>query len=471
MSDTNKFAFFKVISLYLKVISYKNYIERYSYLDKSENIKILEIIKKWLDMLEITIINIVSENFSRPDLIGKSGMDIILVQIDDCNKKFRSISENMRYIPLIYPSPTIKIMFDEFLDTLKDEMKIKNVYFKTIPESNFTESRLIKPNFSKEVEEKNKMDKDIPNVLSMTALYRDNPLMWPLIFHEYGHTVFKKFNTSRPTYYNELINEIRKYALENHISNLSQLDFNKLISEVFSDIFAINYYDINYFLDFYFYEFLRLNSCDLTEILQPGFELSGHPPSSERIRYMIKELKKLGFENDEILCKILYIQNNTIYNSDQQLKSAYKDFFDFIYLKISSFIEINVIKEKPTIPYQLIKNSYDDLQNRYPIGTYYDGDQLENDLLSNKKFDIEKHNKIKNIIYTGWKYLIFDIIDSFYQAKEEDYLTKCLIKKDDSRKNLKINKFNNEYNYLLSNLNYSMETSLIVSHYIGEAYL
>jgi hypothetical protein len=147
MEDKNKFAFFKSMALYLKIIDHKSYIEKYSYLDESENQKILEIIKKWLDILEINIIKIISENFSHPHLIAESGMDILLVQIDDNNRIFNSISKNMKYIPLIYPSPTIKIMFDEFLDELRAEMKIKNVYFKTIAESNFTESRLIKPKF------------------------------------------------------------------------------------------------------------------------------------------------------------------------------------------------------------------------------------------------------------------------------------------------------------------------------------
>ena len=186
------------MALYMKILDAIDYLEEYSVFEKSENQKILDFIKHWLERLKEDITKeILSEFYYYPESMGKCDINQISDILNEKNEAFKIIAgEDMKYVPIQSTSPAIKTMVDEVVSLLSDEIKVGNVYYKTISEYNFTESKMRRPNYNsyatKEVET---MIGGRPNVLSMTIIYHDNPLMWPLIFHEYGHTVFKRIKS------------------------------------------------------------------------------------------------------------------------------------------------------------------------------------------------------------------------------------------------------------------------------------
>ena len=461
------------MALYMKIVDAIDYLEEYSVFEKSENQKILDFIEHWLERLKEDITKeILSEYYHYPESMGECDIREISHILNEKNKAFKIIAnENMKYVPIQSISPAIKTMVEEILSLLPDEIKVGNVYYKTISKYNFTESKMRSPgyNFNAINEVETKIG-GRPNVLSMTIIYHDNPLMWPLIFHEYGHTVFKRIKSKSK--YQKIHSKLRVHCGDAKI-DIDPSKLNTIVSEIFSDIFAINYYHLNYFLSFYFHEILSANVDELTQTADGEFQLQNHPPSAIRMKYMIKEIEKRGFGQDEVLPKILEYQKPFADELYKEIKipAKYISLFEEIYNEISTFFEEELICSNVKIQYDLINKLYTNLQNKYPIGTFYNKEMDLNEALhSNDTFDIETNNDITNIIYAGWKFLILDMLDKFYEIRNEhDYLPNCNLKEGErSGKNVedKILKFSKEYKFLLSNIRYSMETSMIVSHYL-----
>ena len=92
--------------------------------------------------------------------------------------------------------------------------------------------------------------------------------------------------------------------------------------------------------------------------------------------------------------------------------------------------------------------------------------------LSEKRFDIETNNQTLDIIYTGWKYLILDMIAKLYDVSDyEKYLKYSEIDIKKIKAGVmenKMLKFANEYDFMGKNINYSIETSVIVSNYLED---
>jgi len=464
--------YYRLMSLYLKVTDFKGYLNQYSYLEISENQPIMDFIKYWLNALE----GEVSKSFSYflfKDDLNEADIRILTESIVTYNLAFKDISYNMTYVPLENPPESLKMIVQEIFPILRDEIKVKDIYYKTISEDNFTESNLKKPELHIWDKKSEVYESNIPNVLSITALYHDNPLMWPLIFHEYGHVVLLKIEEKFKGEYERLLYGLSKIGLNNNMV-LGRKKLKKIASEIFADIFAINYYNLNFFFSFYFYEFLPSN---INGINKMDSELREHPPSLIRMKYMVEEVKKIGLSRDEVYQKILNIEKDFVDLKNEPYSTLYISFYN----KISLFLKRIVGNRKNKVDYKANSVQYSNIKQRYPIGTSLDrkydlksalfvdnNSNLEkNDKLS--FFNIEKNNKISVIIYTGWKYLILDIIDNFYKTDNEFRESNQKIKTD-GKLNNKIKLFNEDYKFLLLNLNYSIETSTIVSYYLDEYY-
>lgn len=478
--DIKKFQFLRTMNLYIRIIDSSSYIDKCQILEKSENQDILYFINIWLDELKDEINSKILGYYYYPQNITKKEVRFIRDELNSKYDSFKSIVENMKFVPIEPPLSTLKTMIDEIISSpIPDEMKIYNIYLKNISEFNFSKSKMSKPGFSSDVEKEieNKVG-SVPNVLSMAIIYHMNPLMWPLIFHEYGHSIFEKIN--KKNQYQIIFDEIRAFSV-NQKSGLPILVISNNLSEIFSDLFAINYYGSNFLFAFYFHEILCSETNKLLNLSDDNeLEFNSHPPSAIRIKYMITELEKRGYTaDDEVLEKLLKYHEPFAKEISEKIDSNpslenYVTILDFMYEKISKFAEDLNLFENNKIKLELhfIDDLLQDLQNKLPIGTSYPRDISLGEALNkdNECFDLERSNRIREMVYAGWKFLFKDMIDDFYEiSNENEYLKHSDIdyKKITSIEK-KLEKFSYEYDLLLKNINYSIETSVIVSNLLGD---
>ena len=464
-----EFNFMRTMSLYMKTINTRHYIEECSVFEREENQKILELIGAWLGKLEEDIKEEILSSYNYPEVMGKYDIEQISDILYEKNDAFKSIVDNMKYVPIQPPFLTLKTMIDEILSNVTDEARAENIYYKNISEYNFTESKMKNPRYRNKVKEEIRTKiGHIPDVLSMTVLYHNNPLMWPLIFHEYAHIIFERIK--HKDRYSEMYSRIR---VESENLNLDQVKLDAIISEIFSNIFAINSYQVIYFYAFCFHEIYSSNMNQLVDFPENG----SHPPSSIRMKYMIREISKRGFDKDEAFQIVIETQkefSDELYRKvDEKADKRILGLFDRIYGEISCLFDDEFIfSRKIEIDHVVIKDLHDKLRNRYPIGTSYDKNiNLRNDLIHEDIFNIEVNNNVTSMIYAGWKFLLLDILHSFFTTpSHKAYLKNCRLRSDetDGKKNIEIKvlKFLKEFKFLLSNIIYSMETSMIVSYYL-----
>lgn len=468
------FNLLKTTALTIKILDAKYYLDIYSSYEKDENQKILDLITYWLEQLENDLNNEIYFRFYHyPKSTGKWDFEQISHILKQKNEAFTSIIENLKYVPIQPPFPTLKTMVDEIIISIPSEEKVRNIHYKTISEYNFTESKMIEPRYNSDSKKRvEQRSGGVPNVLSMSVLYHDNPLMWPLIFHEYGHTIFKIIKCKQD--YQSIYTKLSVFCSDNELEDIDQTKLNTLISEIFSDLFAVNYYHLNYFFAFYFHEILSKEVNELLDLpSNEDFIIQLHPPSAVRLKYMIKEIEKRGFSNNNVFKKIIEYQNvfaDNLFKEMGNIPSKYLLLFEEINENVSEFIHNKFNPDVKILP-KLTDPLYGNLQKRYPIGTSYYGDKdLKEILYLNESFNIENNNSIRDIIYIGWKYLILDMINNFFEIDDKDeYLPNTKIKYDDKDSvstEKKIQKFSREYEFLISNIRYSIETSMIVSHYL-----
>jgi len=230
------------------------------------------------------------------------------------------------------------------------------------------------------------------------------------------------------------------------------------ISEVYSDLFALNYYSKNYFLAFYFHEMLcsDLNGLFNLDACEGYKNFQDHPPSIVRMRYLYDEMKKKNMHKDEIFTKLEEYNKYLLTIYPEKMKKipiAERELYDIIYKEMSSLFDDN-------IPHKFDQNQIKKmnrlLQDRLPIGSMYKDKEIPlKTALSrkgNKNFDLEIDNKIIDIIYAGWKYVIINLCDGLYpNASEEN-----------------IEKFSKDYAFFVKNISYSIETSVIISSYLRD---
>ena len=455
----------------MRISDADSYIKSCRTLEKSENKKILDFISKWLEILKDDIHNKILSYYSYPENMNISDIQNISNGLNSQYEAFDEIFYNMRYVPIQPPQFTLKTMVDEIYSLIPEQMNITNIYFKNINIFNFTESQMKEPSYN--INSFEKVKKEIgqtPNVLSMTVIYNNNPLMWPLIFHEYGHTVFAKIKESIP--YSKIYDEITVHCHSNDIE-IKPTKLTTIISEVFSDLFAINFYASNYFFAFYFHEILGSTTKKLMNLDENGnFDIMSHPPSAIRLKYMQKELDNKGYSKDnEALNTLLdyhrsYAEKLSI-NVDTKIEPKYIELYELIFKELS--ILFKDIKLK--INYDLINILHNNLEKKLPIGTSCLQNIGLKDLLklNKKEFDIDNYNQTFDMISSGWKFLIIDIIAKLYEESNyEKYLTYSEIDRDkikDKAFDNKMLKLNKEYDFLTKNISYSIETSMIVSNY------
>lgn len=449
----------------MRIIDAEQYIEGSRVFEKNENKNIMIFIEKWLNNYKNDIQNrILSVYYNEPESIDLVATEFISDFLNDYYIELNTIFENMKYVPIEPPFYTLGTMVDEVYSSIPDPRKISNIVLKNITKYNFTESKMSVPNIH--IENIDDKITSIPNVLSMTVIYHHNPLMWPLIFHEYGHTIFPKVNKEHT--YKEINKTIKKYCDEK-VLGINQIRLNKIISEAFSDLFAINHYRSNYLLAFYFHEISSSNIEKLLNIENNEFKIKDHPPSAIRLKHMIKELNDKGYDkNDDVLKKLIECHepfNQKIQEVGGIIEDDVINFYELVYNEISKLFPKN---DEIVIDKKLINKLHKNLNKKQPIAT----SRLSNvDFTKSSNFDVESNNKIIDIISAAWKYLFLDMIIKLYEMPDyKKYLPNN--EKEFDNKKTKIDnlffKFQHEYKFLNKNINYSIETSVIVSNFIED---
>jgi hypothetical protein len=457
----------RAINLYLKIVDSEVYLKNSQVYEKVENTKILDFISLSLGSLKGEIENnLFKKYYYYHQNINETDVKQITDEINLQYSAFKSILFNMKFLPILQPHFTLKTMMDEISIPLRNKMRTSDIYFKIIPEFNFSETQMA-PGYRSNVQEylESKLG-ETPNVLSMTAIYQNNPLMWPLIFHEFGHSIFRAQRTKKKI--SDIVDAAKEYLTKNGME-MKQNRLESIISEIYSDIFAINYYRSNYLFAFYFHEILNSTSIDLINCGgKDRADSFDHPPSFFRLKYMIQELDKKGYStNDVVLNKLLEIHKpfaEYLSHEKPTINPKYLVLFERIYEDVSKSFE----GEKLEINFPLVEKLYQNLQEKLPIGTYYKMDLSLKEALKmkNEAFDIEENNKILEMVYAGWQYLLNDLIDSFFNESDpQKYLE--LSDYDSNLRPIenKLKKLNKEYIFLIKNISYSIEMSVITSNF------
>lgn len=454
-----EFVFFRGLNLYIKLIDLKEYVESCRPFEQTENQKVILWLMRWTEELKNLLNDELLVKFEDLDLLNEVQIDFYYDTMPYFFEKFFKLIKNLKYVPILPPLFTLKTMVQEAEKTrIGGEEKIKINYFKTIPEFNFYEDELVDPGF---IIPKTKQLTDIVNgpkpiVQSMSILYHKNPLMWPLIFHEYGHWVYSKMPNEiiKP----EMWTEIKNFA---NSKGIEEKNLRKLISEIFSDLYAVKCCGSNFLFAFYFQEILTSEQNVLLHLdKNMGFTQNPHPPSYIRFLFIKEEIEKYeSSKNDELLKKIIEINepfNNRINNDIKFVTDDYYDLLKLIYRITSDSIR----KKDFDVDWNLINEKlYTNLSKNYPIGTTFRGGSLSTSLKNyNEKFDIDTPNRINDIIYSGWKYLILELFEKFY--REQNFYPIKKSSDTDERDN-----FTDDYSFLIKNINYSIETSVIVSNF------
>jgi len=478
-SPLKKYNFLRAINLEMKIIDTNSYIDLCFVHEKDENIRILNIIQAWLKILKNNVDLIISLHYEHPELLNQIKVDFVSLEVDKNTSKFDIVIQNLKFLPILPSMSILSTITNEIIPKIpKDELRIKEIYFKNITDFNFEGTKMKEPVL---LEAQKQIIRQqfgvVPKVLSMTVVYNGNPLLWPLILHEYGHVIYKEIKNK-----DEMKGVISKLN-----STFTEIDVkvDDIVSEIFSDLFAINYYGSSYLFAFYFHEILKLDLQKMIGLKDDDkFKFSSHPPSAMRLDYMLKELKKRkDILDDKTLEKLLEYHSPYQEEIDKKrnscLTETQKQFFITAYEEISRQSDLLDIypEEKIGLDTNHIELLRKNLIERLPISairdidlqTLKEGKQgAKKDTENEEPFlDLDKRNEIRTIIYVGWKHLIFDILDDFYEKKEKDYLKNLDLKfkQNESEIQKKIKKFSNQYEFLMKTMIYSIETAVVISNY------
>jgi hypothetical protein len=252
--------------------------------------------------------------------------------------------------------------------------------------------------------------------------------------------------------------------------DVSEQDIKNCVNEVYSDLYAINCYSVNYFFAFFFCQMGDDASIDKMN----SYSFLAHPPSIIRTEYMKKELEKRGYlDESDSLKNIMLYHKPYLQNKEVKIKALfekYQPIHDLIYENVSLLFDKykGYHFEKKEIA--LLCNFLD---GKMPIGTYCKkkkGSKEIREIMElkeireimenrEKNFNLDSETKIIDIIYAGWSYLISNLFQKLYnEPKKYPVISKL----DDE------NTFYKDYNFFIKNINYSIETSVIVSSYLGD---
>lgn len=447
------------MNLYIQLTNLVLYVESCKILEQTENQIILDYIVSWSTELKKELASHEINAYKNPTIIGPMEERDHHISLCEKCKRFLTIEKNSQYIPIQPPLFALKSMVNEIeRNRLKNERKI---FFKNIPKFNFTESRLGEPEFNNKIKrELTKKLGERPTVLSMAVIYQSNPLMWPLLFHEYGHAEYDEM-CKTGLFFEGRFGAAHTVAAQEGVPTKYLDDW---ISEIFSDLFALRYYGSNYFFAFCFHVILSCNDKELLHLDEDDrIKKSQHPPPYIRLKYLIKAYQKNSFSNEDIafnklveyLSPLISKLDKIVDSQDTKYKSCLK-VFDTIADECPKFIKAD---EFP-INIELIKKLENKLKQKHPIGTIFNGSNEEYAIKlrsANESFDLDSPTKISDIIFAGWSTLINYHFARFYENQNTYPLF-------DASKKPKEN-FSGEYIFFIRNITYSIETSVIVSSY------
>lgn len=475
--------FLRAFALLTKVYDLQNYIEEYDVLEKDENQRLLRLIQSWLEAIEHAAASeVLEENFSAVRAPSSAQLYVAADNLDNLNRDFSRVAENMRFVPMQAPYPSLAAMVAEVRERMEPKWRVHDLSFKTIPELNFRESMMRGP---VTIARGRRGQTPSPNVLSMTATYLDNPLMWPLIVHEYAHAVSKQpevRDALRPAR-----DEIYRACPEG-VEELTQETTEAMIGEVFADLFALNAQGTNYFYAFLFHEVLGKTPRQLAQNKPDGGgDILPHPPSGVRLEYGFRELKCRRGDRDQVFRWVERGLSPLLDQIRRERLNAPKEpgkgslptrnqltLYDTAYDNMSEVFATDRFPGAPEFQdlNKEVVRMHRRLKERLPVSTRLRPKiALSRQLSNDAAWDVEEANHIESMMATGWRFLLQDMIS--HLARSRDASRRPFLPDPNTNESTSIEdfgkcmgRFKKEYKLLLMNLETSIETSIVVNNYL-----
>lgn len=465
----------QTLEIFNKIHNCHNYLKEIFVYENSQNQKLIIFLLNWLDILaeELRCRIIESQlDYSQPDKIT----DYLLgFDLGDSFEAFQAIQKNLTYFHKLEVDFGINEMINEIKKHMHSNLKNKQFFIETVSEYNFSEEVINVPEtdrpLSNQIEQ---TSAELPNILAMTSIYHANPLMWPLIAHEIGHVVFK----SDPVkdFIKDSISEIIPQIA---IAGISQeMDLNEvsrnIFEEIFSDLFSLRAFGSVYIVAFYFHEIIGKLEKELFGAKEKdkdrwvGHKFRKHPPSFIRMILMCKEMGKIDLEDDSLFVNLMNIERrissySTKFDTMDGFEKKY-EIYKFFYEKASEIFnlpDIEIVGQYNVVENisQLAKHLSSWLP--IPVTRLIDRPMLIKSFEEKELIEIDNPNNIRDIIYAGWIYLIDEMIPSIEEISSNR--NEELILDKPAR-----GTYSWKYNFLIQNLVYSINTSIILQNYKGE---
>lgn len=477
-----EFFHLRATGLLVQLYDLEAYIEEYDVFEKEENQAILELMRGWVGATQ----DILKEEFlhrfysktngliEKPEDLDKPArLKSLEDALDGVGYALQELAGNMKYMPLQPPHPTLAYLVSEAQQsTKKIDWRVETVAFKTIAEFNFSEAAMRPPELLKD-----RTEDDPANVLSMTSMYIDDPLMWPLILHEHGHAVLKQAHRlpSVATARANLKGKFSKLAKE------MGRDFDLLASEVFCDLLALRQYGPAYLYPLVFHDLLPSTHRQLMAHQDDSAaKMRIHVPPVYRYRFLAAELRKMGYDKDPALAwfsatcdqLVKWLAPESKDRLPQEIADLYAGMFDELSALLKDVAATEFVKENQT----KITSLQERLKQHLPVSASFPhADKLRETLGADSLWDLESPNEIRIMLTAGWSYLLLEMIKPLYEleisGKNDAFLPdpsgiETVVARSFEER---LQRFKDGYLLLLANLRVSIETAIVTRHYLAEA--
>lgn len=469
MTDSAYFLFLRFMSLMVKINDVNGLVRRMAIEEREENQKIVGHIKEWTSCIESEIASDICQDFDVVDALNDRELKNLETKVNTYYEWFQVVAQSFVYAPLEAPMFTLKNVLFEIVHSLSAKQRSASWILKTIPDFNFTEEVMKIPDFPSS--NRRSVIETVggePNVISLSGLYNRNPLMWPLIVHEYGHIIYGV--CLEDPEFKEEQGEIGRKATTalNKTDSNTNLDVASCLEEIYADLFAARQYGISYLFAFLFHEYLSLRRENALGWSGDKDALR-HPPSYLRLKSILRAVRPET--NDEWpefwnVEKCLYSEiENTEVIAKQYLEGVLNPLVDMYEGARKSFEGTGMNAEE--VSSSVIGKLHSILAGGEPIGTraLLAGESFRQALKEGDEW-VHQSNSTKQVISAGWRYMILDVMAGFLERPP--YLEKRRRRgKSASQESTrqKLDSLKDELLYVGSNILYSLDTSAIVSNY------
>ncbi len=362
----------------------------------------------------------------------------ILSNISLCIARFRELHDQLKYMFTPWPSPQLRELVSELI-VERDHEAHEGPWVLIDDYTYWLDFYTVRED-KDELEDQRQYKGPFPGY-ALPKCEKDNPLMWPIIVHELGHSLWDKADLEAVVREEILENKLLVQICEKYTGSISQGE------KLDIPIFVLNWIE-EFFSDFYALELM--GPCFLPALLNlvctraPSRSFwhasSGHPPPRHRILAMFSYLdnrlaKMRASENPEHVAEAIALKSslevcreffnyrlefehseglNSYSVPEQQIKSAYfssdgdlSHYFNALtgiaYGQTTRKTIEKALGLSKTISFRLgsqMGELFSRLDRGIPIGALFDREQSSaNHPDSNKN---EKPMSIRTIINAGW---------------------------------------------------------------------